>query len=213
MQVLNLVIWEMQVHLLMELQAEDGLQYRVENIIQLDNLWAAPDPTTISSHTKPSTTGNEQHNRSLSGSGKGDRMALSILKALKDVARTAKNLSSLDNKYFYKILTVSSQYGKSFDVVSLTLPKGYAYLILAHTTCNISGSSILICTLTGVDLDGYSRSTMNSGGGCTSFGLLEPKDSDTIVTVRTYGYQNTSYKVTGKILAVRLGEFIGGGTE
>lgn len=137
-------------------------------------------------------------------------MALSIIKALKDIARTAKNLSSLDNKYFYNFLTVSSQYGKSFDVVSLTLPKGYAYLILAHTSCSISGSSILICTLKGVDLDGHSRSTMNSGGGCTSFGLLEPKDSDTIVTVRTYGYQNTSYKITGKILAVRLGEFIGG---
>lgn len=140
-------------------------------------------------------------------------MALSIIKALKDIAGVTKNLSSLNNTHLRNIYTVTSQYGKWFDVTSLTLPKGYDYLLLGHTAANLDGTSILNCAISGATFGGAGKSTLKAGGGCFAWGIVEATDADTIVKLRSYGYQNASYTITGKILAIRLGKFLGGGTE
>ena len=120
-----------------------------------------------------------------------------------------KKILSKTNQYYTAQAKVSNQPNTSFTVTTLKdLPAG-KYLVLAQVSASVSATSIMIARLyslsnTTMLLDGYSRSTMSSGGGCTCWGLMEATKDYGSIQLVTYGYYSGSCTYTGSILAIKL---------
>lgn len=127
---------------------------------------------------------------------------LTLLKALKEQK----------NRYYYNSATgVTGTYQTTFTVCTLeNLPKG-VYLVLGRVGANVGSSSTIMsstiqaienCTL--LSSSSTSRTTMLSGGGCTSWALAEVTEGNGSIRVTTYKYYNGSVGYGGNIVAIRL---------
>ena len=98
--------------------------------------------------------------------------------------------------------TVNS--AKYYNICSLTLEKGYAWLILSHTG---SGVAAEILHLNNLTVDGVSKSDVRTkaqaGGGTTNFVYVDllNANANSTVTLRCYGYYTTSHTENGWMYA------------
>ena len=93
--------------------------------------------------------------------------------------------------------TKAAVYGKNVTLCSITLPNNAPYLLLATVNCSISGTSIISAIING----NVVRTTMNSGGGCMVYSYTT---SGGTFPLMSYGYQNSTYNLIGRITAIRL---------
>lgn len=108
--------------------------------------------------------------------------------------------------------SVAAVKGSDVQIATITLPANHKYLILAHTGTSISDSaSIMSCSIKKISGEnasgvgfGISRATMNNGGGCTVWGVVDTATS-CVYGVYGYGYSSApDYNYIGDICAIQL---------
>lgn len=121
-------------------------------------------------------------------------------------------LKELSNTYYYTSITKAAVYNVSNTLCSLKLPKGYTYLVLGNVSVNVDVDSLVIATLSGTSGEvATGRTTMRAGSGCHCWALMDSVETEQTITLNTHGYYNGKYSFTGKLLAIKLGIFSGGG--
>ena len=134
---------------------------------------------------------------------------MKLVDILRRISSVLMTLQERKNSYYYKASTASNQYGKTLIVTTLSgLPKGI-YLVLGSVGTSISASSIIVAVLSPLSnckylVRGNGRATMNSGGGCHTWSLVEVLEDGGTINLETYGYVNSSYTYDGKLLAIKL---------
>ena len=134
---------------------------------------------------------------------------MKLLTILKDILSALKTLQDRKNLYYYKAVTVASQYGKTITLCSLTLPTTGIYLILGGVNSSISSTNINVADITvGTNcsrlLGAIGRSTMNSGGGTHAWALVEVTEANGVVNLTSYGCVNSTYNLRGQLIAIKL---------
>lgn len=107
--------------------------------------------------------------------------------------------------------TVAAVKNSDVQIATITLPANHKYLVLAHTQTSIGdANAIMSCAIKGISgtsnsTVGFriSRATMNSGGGCASWGVINTATS-CIYGVYGYGYSSMEYNYIGDICAIQL---------
>ena len=134
---------------------------------------------------------------------------LSLKQCLKDLLGAVQDLTARKNTYYTASATKANVPGTSFTLCSVRLPKGL-YLILGNVYADASNppdpiGSFLSCSGAGRYVaKGNGRGTMNAGGGCQSWGILNVTGSSATAIITTYGYYSYSCNYTGRIAAIRL---------
>lgn len=136
---------------------------------------------------------------------------LSLRTCLKDVANAVKVLKGISNSYYRTSVSgKTGNYKTTFVLCSIeNLPKGI-YLIFGNVVGNVDAASSLLNADFSTDSNGeilinaQGRSTLNAGGGCHAWGLLEVTGASGSITLRTYRYYSGSISYTGKLAAIKL---------
>ena len=123
------------------------------------------------------------------------------------ITSLTNELSVKNSNYTSASGTVDAVYGNYFKITSLTVPSTGTYLIMSFVDSNINADSLIANILvTGVNDNGvcYStRGTMSMGGGVVNV-CIQTLTKDTIINLKSYGYLNSSYKLSGNIRIIRL---------
>ena len=118
-------------------------------------------------------------------------------------------LKSISNRYYYVQGTVSGAYHDTLYPCKLeNLPKG-VYVVLGGTASGVGVSQIMNASINAVSnaemlIVQHARTSMNSGGGCATWALVEITADGGSIAVNTYKYYNGSVNYTGRLLAIRL---------
>ena len=123
------------------------------------------------------------------------------------ITSLTNELSVKNSNYTSASGTVDAVYGNYVKITSLTVPSTGTYLIMSFVESNRNADSLIANILvTGVNDNGvcYStRGTMEMGGGVVNV-CIQTLTKDTIINLKSYGYLNSSYKLSGNIRIIRL---------
>lgn len=105
--------------------------------------------------------------------------------------------------------SVQAVYQQSITVVSLKIKKPGPYLVLGSIDSTVSDVTSYVNASLSAEGSTFSiaqecRTTMESGGGVMTWGFLWIDNTDTTVSVKSYGYKNGTYNLRGRIIAIRL---------
>mgnify|MGYP004563029021 CR=1 FL=1 len=125
--------------------------------------------------------------------------------------RMNSDKEELNNISYFRYDTVSRSAVGSFNFPWLTIEKTGYYVVLLSISGSISSSEDTIAALA-VDedsgctriVDAYSRGTMSSGGGTTSWGIVNVTKKNAKIRISSYCYKASSKTYGGKIMAIRL---------
>ena len=105
--------------------------------------------------------------------------------------------------------TKASVYKSDVDITSLKLYAGHTYLVLGNTNVDAS-VSLISSRIVGPTSDygtvsalGQVRTTGSNGGGCMTASIISLTEDFTI-TLRGYGYDNSTYNYIGNLIAIQL---------
>ena len=116
---------------------------------------------------------------------------------------------SLMNTFLYATGSVTPTYGSFSNVASVKIDNPGYYLILGQITSNKGSGTIILgeirpnSDITALTTTYSVRTTMDAGGGCSAWRLVKVTTSG-IVYLRTYGYDDMDYTITGDIAAIKL---------
>lgn len=129
-----------------------------------------------------------------------------LFNLLKSIISTIKGIS---NRYYYAQGSVSGAYQATLYPCKLeNLPKGI-YLALGGTSASVGASQIMNASINAVEnaemlIVQHARTTMNSGGGCVCWALVEITADGGAIAVNTYKYYNSTVNYTGRLAAIKL---------
>lgn len=130
-----------------------------------------------------------------------------LFNLLKSIIATIKGIS---NRYYYAQKSTTGTYQTSFEVCRISnLPKG-VYLCLGGVISNTSvPSTIVSAAIRPVSneetlISQTVRTTMNSGGGLSTFAVIEVTQDGGAIYIDTYKYYNASITYTGRLAAIKL---------
>lgn len=129
-----------------------------------------------------------------------------------DITDLQSQITSVHNTCWATSGTVASQYQKEVQPCSVTIPadsKSRLYLALGFADLSASNSNIMNCSLGGenitVVIGTTTRTTALSGGGCMCWMVFRNTPGVAAkVIVKSYGYNNSTYNITGKVTVIRL---------
>ena len=134
---------------------------------------------------------------------------LSLKQCLKDILGAVQDLTARKNTYYTASATKANVPGTSFTLCSVALPKGL-YLVLGNVEANTGSATDIIGSFLSYSGSGQyvargnGRTTMDAGGGCQSWGILNVTGSSATAILTTYGYYSYSCNYIGRMAAIKL---------
>ena len=104
---------------------------------------------------------------------------------------------------------MSAVKGSACTISTIKIKAGHRYIIFGKTGTTVDTPSIMSCVIrrdsgTAKTIGGSdTRTTMESGGGCINWMYAEPQ-TDSVISLRGYGYADLDYKYEGILLAIQL---------
>lgn len=129
-----------------------------------------------------------------------------LFNILKDIITAIKGIS---NRYYYAQGSASGTYRATLYPCKLeNLPKG-VYLALGGTSASVGSSQIMNASINAIEnaeilVVQHARTTMNSGGGCAVWALVEITADGGAMAVNTYKYYDGTVNYTGRLVAIKL---------